>query len=223
VRTRRVSQPQSTSNTDHFSVGTDFPFPIPWRNIPENFYVAMRAIFSFEGMGDLAETKKCIASHGIENAFGPLNGDGTTWIMPTLAEASTPVDPMPANVTCTTPIILSVKPAEEQDPELVQWLKSAPTVLVCLGSLFRYDSDRTAIMARAIQTMLEYTNVQVLWKLPQPEYIEEANKILQTYVKEDRVRVQRWLSVSPVSVLETGHIVASVHHGGANSHHEALS
>lgn len=38
-----------------------------------------------------------------------------------------------------------------------------------------------------------------------------------------RVRVVEWLSVDPSAILEAGLVVCSVHHGGSNSFHEALS
>lgn len=38
-----------------------------------------------------------------------------------------------------------------------------------------------------------------------------------------RIRIAEWLSVDPLAILETGLIACSVHHGGSNSFHEALS
>ena len=37
-----------------------------------------------------------------------------------------------------------------------------------------------------------------------------------------RVKVEEWLSVDPLAVLRSGHVVCAVHHGGSNSYHEAL-
>ncbi|RAO66850.1 uncharacterized protein BHQ10_002862 [Talaromyces amestolkiae] len=189
-------QPQLNVLWKYPIVGTDFPFPIPWKNIPENIYVALRAIISFGTMSDLDETKKSIAKHGIDNAFGALNNNSTSWIMQTMLEAGPTVDPIPDNVVCVNPIVSSVVTAFEQDPDLFEWLQKASTIM---------------------------TGVQVLWKFGQAEYIDEARLYLKDHIDQGRVRIYNWLSASPVSLLETGYISVSVHHGGANCYNEALS
>jgi hypothetical protein len=35
--------------------------------------------------------------------------------------------------------------------------------------------------------------------------------------------MSKWLAVDPVSLLETGDVVVSVHHGGSNCYHEAIA
>jgi len=45
---------------------------------------------------------------------------------------------------------------------------------------------------------------------------------ISTELAAGRVKVQEWLSVDPLAVLQSGHVVCSVHHGGSNSFHEAL-
>lgn len=73
-------------------------------------------------MSDLDETKKRNAEQGIDNAFGALNNNSTSWIMQTMLEAGPTVDPIPDNVVCVNPIVSSVVPAFEQDPDFVEWL-----------------------------------------------------------------------------------------------------
>ncbi|KAJ5238399.1 hypothetical protein N7468_003018 [Penicillium chermesinum] len=216
-------QPQASILWKYPVVGTDFPFPLPWRKVPENIYVAVRALLSFAFMADLAETKKQIAQCGIDNAFGPLNGTHTSWIMQNMLQAGPTVDPIPDNVVCVNPIVFAMVPAIKQDPELVSWTRRTPTVLICLGSLFEYDLQRTEIMGQAIKELLKRTDVQVLWKFGQENLMDDAKAVLQEYIDQGRVQIYKWLSANPVSLLETGHIVASVHHGGANSYNEALS
>ncbi|KAH6679088.1 hypothetical protein B0J14DRAFT_290540 [Halenospora varia] len=46
---------------------------------------------------------------------------------------------------------------------------------------------------------------------------------IEVEMSADKVRVLEWISVDPLTILNTGHIVCSVHHGGSNSFHEALS
>lgn len=79
-------------------------------------------------------------------------------------------------------------------------------------------------MAAAITNVLENSNVQVLWKLKREgEYGEDFMGPLKTFVDAGRAKVEKWLTVDPAALLESGHIVASVHHGGSNCYHEAVA
>ncbi|KAI1753295.1 hypothetical protein F4782DRAFT_497441 [Xylaria castorea] len=46
---------------------------------------------------------------------------------------------------------------------------------------------------------------------------------LRPYLENGRLKIESWSEVPPVSLLETRHIVASVHHGGAGCYSEALA
>ncbi|RYO89216.1 hypothetical protein DL764_008613 [Monosporascus ibericus] len=145
-------------------------------------------------------------------------------------DASTPVDIIPPNVTCTGPISLSLLTAEEQSPGLARWLARSPTVLINLGNLFSWTEDHATAMAQAVAAVLhERTDMQVLWKFRKAVvdaegaiYGDEFASPVHPFLKSGRVKMEPWLDVDPTSLLETGHIVASVHHGGAGCYHEAL-
>jgi UDP:flavonoid glycosyltransferase YjiC (YdhE family) len=139
--------------------------------------------------------------------------------------ASIPLEFTPPNVTSAGPIILNDEPAIEQDPELTAWLARAPTVLVNLGSLFTYTEEQATTMAQAIADLLARSDVQVLWKLAKEStYTDTRYKMsVRSDIKKGRLRTTDWLSVSPSALLGTGHIVASVHHGGANCYYESVS
>lgn len=127
-------------------------------------------------------------------------------------------------MTSTGPIIFDAEPAVEQDPELVAWLSRAPTVLINLGSLFTYSEHHATTMAQAIEEVLTKTNVQVLWKMAKEEGAPDNYTLpVQNIIDQGRLRIVEWLTVSPASILETGHVAASVHHGGANCYHEAIA
>jgi hypothetical protein len=51
---------------------------------------------------------------------------------------------------------------------------------------------------------------------------EKAEGILEKGIKEGRVRIETWLKAEPNALLGSGNVVASVHHGGANSYFEAV-
>jgi hypothetical protein len=47
----------------------------------------------------------------------------------------------------------------------VEWLHNVPTVVINVGSLFKYTEERARMMALAIQTVLDTTSVQFLWEM----------------------------------------------------------
>lgn len=71
---------------------------------------------------------------------------------------------------------------------------------------------------------MEHSNAQVIWKFnKRRDYSDDFLKPIQPYIDSGRVRISNWLEADPFSLLETGHIVASVHHGGSNCYHEAVA
>lgn len=88
-------------------------------------------------------------------------------------------------------------------------------------------------MAKALRIVIDKTQkslpgLQVLWKLKKFGDWEvkpggsEVYNILKDEIDADRIRVVKWVTAEPMSVLRSGHIVCSVHHGGANSYYEAV-
>lgn len=85
--------------------------------------------------------------------------------------------------------------------------------------------------------------VQILWKLKTSGGISVSSQsqtkseggfagcglnnasldALSLGIANGRVRIVEWLSVDPSAILQTGLVACSVHHGGSNSFHEALS
>lgn len=79
-------------------------------------------------------------------------------------------------------------------------------------------------MSEAVSRLLAKTNVQVLWKFKSRYTLPNAVSAPSIHPDvADRVRTTGWLTVDPYALLETGNIVASVHHGGANCYHEAIA
>ncbi|KAF4969300.1 hypothetical protein FSARC_3455 [Fusarium sarcochroum] len=151
------------------------------------------------------------------NFFG-IYRDDVPWITVTAEGASIPVDYIPSNVTVTNPIVLSAAPAVEQDPVLVDWLKKAPTVLVNLGS-----TVSASTMVQAMAQVLDKTNVQFLWKFNKVvDYSDDVFLPVKGHIESGRLKMEKWLTVDPTSLLESGLISVSVHHGGANCYNEAV-
>ncbi|KAI0976908.1 hypothetical protein F4678DRAFT_128756 [Xylaria arbuscula] len=219
-----IDQPLSSIFTKIPRIGCDFPSPLPWQKVPENIYFTVRFIYGVLTRPDFNGTKSALKAHGIANSLAAKRPDDRPWISQNMVEASIPLDVVPPNVTSAGPIIFDSEPAIGQDPELVAWLSKAPTVLVNLGSLFTYSEHHATTMALALEEVLAKTDVQVLWKIaPAEDVPEDFTLPAQKLIDQGRLRVTKWLTVSPASILDTGYIVASVHHGGANCYHEAIA
>ena len=98
-------------------------------------------------------------------------------------------------------------------------------MLVNLGSGRIYSEDRAIEMAIALKNILTTTDVQFLWKMnkrPGDTYSDDFLADLQQEIVDGRLRISSWLPIDPAAILETGNVVLSVHHGGANCFHEAI-
>ncbi len=207
-------------------MGSGLPFPVPWRLIPSNVYLNAYLMFHLAWMPQVAAKRKQLTERGVPDPirFYGLQRPDTPWLTQTLPGASTPVDLIPQNVTCTGPIVLSAAHASEQDPELLEWIRQRPTVLINLGSMMTYSISQAQHMISAITEILSLTEVQILWKLEVTASVQwDWESAVRPLLETHRVRVMRWLTVDPTSLLESGHIVAFVTHGGANGYHEAIA
>lgn len=211
---------------DGDSLGSGFPFPVPWKLIPANMYLIFRFIYSVMVAPEVAEKRVFLKSKGLKDPmnFMELQRPDVPWISQALTEASLPLDFVPSNAMTTGPIVISVGSVEEQDPAMMRWLEQRPTVLISLGSSVEYTEEMSRIMVGAIKKVLDQTNVQFLWKRkPYTKYSDDFKAPVLDYIDQGRVRIETWLSVDPPSLLESGHITAFVHHGGANCYHEAIA
>lgn len=148
---------------------------------------------------------------------------------------------IPLNVTPCGPILLPVRSVSDHDPELEAWLARGPTVLINLGSHIRMDDDMARQFALGLKIALDkMPDIQVLWKLKTSGGLavssqvkttsgfqgagiaQESLEAIKTSMSSGRVKLLEWLTVDPLAVLQSGHVVCSVHHGGSNSFHEAL-
>lgn len=149
---------------------------------------------------------------------------GTPWITQTLQHNHWPMGVIPPNLTLAGPINLA---GVDLDPVkasgLLAWTRNAPTVLISFGTIYNFTQEQTRIMLDVIEHTLERIDVQVLWKLDTVD--EPYNKFLQqaTMRWPGRLRIEKWLDAEPASLLQSGHVKAFVHHGGASSFHDALA
>lgn len=149
------------------------------------------------------------------------------------------------------PIVRVSKPLADVDPELLAWLnRGGPTVYVNLGTYLTATPEQAADFAGALQDLLVAADkagfnhgsgkLRVLWKLGRagpaggdgrPAQKSEQDwtgpwkkvvDLLGPEMETDRVRITGWFTAEPKSILESKHIVCSVHHGGASSFNESL-
>ncbi|KAF7541495.1 hypothetical protein G7054_g581 [Neopestalotiopsis clavispora] len=206
---------------------TGFNYPVPWSQIPENIYchwVANKCLTHPQ----VQALNRARHAHGIQGDLGSF----TPWvndvpqITPSLPAADLPMI-FPPNVHDCGPILVASPPIESSDPELLEWLQKKPTVLVSLGTHFEAYAETVREQALGLRILLEARpDVQVLWKQKAEVTSEKTGKesldaILGQEIKDGRVRIENWLKADPVAILRSGHVVCSVHHGGANSYFEA--
>lgn len=121
---------------------------------------------------------------------------------------------------------MGARPVSEVDPELDGWLRreGKRTVLVNLGTHYSMDMKVASEVAWALRRLVEENgDLQVLWKVKFQggEQKAELEDVLgKEIVDKERVRLEAWLRPEPVAILETGRVVAQVHHGGANTFFE---
>jgi 2-acylglycerol O-acyltransferase 1 len=107
----------------------------------------------------------------------------------TIPEAALPLA-VPDEVAECGFIVLDVADVEAESPELHRWLMQAPTVLINLGSLMKYDEPRAKVMAHTIQLLLQSTDVQVIWKFSKlGDYGDELLRPLHRCKDEGRFRL----------------------------------
>lgn len=209
-----------------YSLGTGFPFPVPWHLIPENIYVHLRLLYNVIFHPNTGATMRHFRERGIDSNPLAAPHPSIPFITQTLPGASLPLEVVPESVTCAGVIFLDSAPAAEQDPELTEWVQRAPTVVVNLGSLFKYTQERAVIMAKAIRAVLvENPGTQVLWKMAgnTADFGASFTEPLAEELRTDRVRIMDWLTIDTLPLLQTNNIIASVHHGGSSSFNEAVA
>ena len=207
------------------ALGSGFKFPLPWHQIPSNIYIILRVIFAVMKSSSVTAKREFLTENGVNDPlkFFEIHHKSVPWLLTALPEASIPVDFVPDHVKCCGPIVRDVAPVHEQDPGFAAWLRRAPTMLVNLGSQMKYNEKRATAMAKAFLPVLEHTQTQILWKFQKIEHYDDTFLVpVERYIKNGRLRLEKWLAVDPTSILRSGHVTVSVHHGGANCYHETI-
>ncbi|KAE9366236.1 glycosyltransferase family 1 protein [Stipitochalara longipes BDJ] len=176
----------------------------------------------------LTTKRAFLRANGIKN---PLSGvsvyednDRCLWISQSMKEASYPLKYIPSNVLQVRPIYLSTAPGAEQDAELASWLERGPTLLINIGSIVDCNEEEATKVIKAMRILFDNVEgIQVLWKLKKK--IDFGDGFLEAVSAEfigGRLRLEKWLTIDPGAIMETGNVVCMLHHGGANSFNDAI-
>ncbi|PVH87699.1 glycosyltransferase family 1 protein [Cadophora sp. DSE1049] len=226
------------------TIASGFRYPVPWHLIPANVYLKVALLWilvTSPKVRALIQYRKSNKLPSLPPVFNIWREDNH-YLLPSVPETDYPCR-IPSNVTPCGPILLPVTPVSHQDPELLTWLQRGPTMLINLGSHVRMDDTMAREFSSGLKILLDKKpNVQVLWKLKTSGGLAVSSKAtsggggfsgtglnkeslsaISAEISNGRIRIVEWLSVDPLAILQTGLIACSVHHGGSNSFHEALS
>lgn len=211
-------------------------YPLSWRDLPISLLCSFNIIYGMVTSDRLNKLSKARKDHGIKGQLGILEPyvPDIVHICPALPQIDFPISKFPDNVNNVGPILIPGKCVKELDPELYMWLSQADTILINMGSHMTASGEFAKQQAIGIRVLLESRDdIQVLWKLKQQASSyedasaedtaqnDEINEILGHDIAQGRVRIRAWLEPEPIEIMKTGFVVASVHHGGANSYFEA--
>jgi hypothetical protein len=219
-----AKQPPWTLFWKYPALGSGFPYPVPWSLIPANVYINFKIIQGLIYLPSVAAKRKFLEKKGVKRPidFLGLYRPDVPWLTQTLPGAHLPLVTLPRNVTLTGPINLAgLEEKSSSASELLEWTKK-PTVLISLGSGFKYVEHQARVMLEAMQNVLEETEVQILWKMDKLEPFDD--QFLKAAIRDSagRLRIDKWLEVEPPTLLQEGNIVAFVHHGGAGCYHDSI-
>lgn len=215
------------------SLCSGYSYPLPWYLLLPNAYLGIRLGRLLSSCKEFKEVEEYRNRCGIP---GPLpsmlveNTDKTPFVLPSMTYTDFPCH-TPEQFTLCGPILRPSAPISQETPELARWVSRRPTILITMGSHLRYNSDDRRQFAEGLRMLLDQIpRVQILWKMvrehepgvPGDDKTDPALACLHSAIETDSVRIEPWLYADPIAILESGLVVCMVHHGGANSYHEAI-
>ncbi|KAM3446730.1 hypothetical protein MY3296_009399 [Beauveria thailandica] len=234
-----ASQPRYESFWKHPPTASLIPFPVPFYMIPAALYYQRE--WRKQGLSSWVHNN---AVHLWEKTGkGILYGDwgrlsydvpkGLKIFLPSNPTIDFPFSKIPEHIVSCGPIVRSTAAIEEADPRLAAWLRRRPTVYINLGTHVAYQKDTNMHLAGAIKCLLDAAtqqkqHLQVLWKVNRGKTDEEPvhsdlYKEAGVVTDDERLLIVDWLLAEPTSILQSGSVVCSVNHGGANTYFEAVS
>lgn len=242
-----VHQPRGAGLWKYPLIGSGLPFPIPWSQVPMNVCLTLTLLIILLISTRQKDMTKLLRQYTGDEKLQILSlaelgvvqapPEGVSVMVAFSEDIDFPFAVIPCHITQCGPIVRCARKLTDVNEELEKWLSKGPTVYVNLGSQLTMKPEQGLEFALALRDLLDAagpsSNHQILWKLKQEgtesrklSWADEWKAVrdtLQSRIDTDRVRIVAWVETDPCSILSSGYIVCSVHHGGANSHHEALA
>ncbi|EQL03102.1 glycosyltransferase family 1 protein [Ophiocordyceps sinensis CO18] len=219
-------------------------YPVPAHLLPLNLCLFVYMVALWWTNGHRRRVAACLEERGyrLRTTFDLARDTprGFKLLVSSRHEIDFPVA-CPSYIRPCGPIVRPTPPIADVDPGLAAWLAGGPTVYVNLGSLFRFLDEEAVALAHGLKIVLDTARkqpgtqlqLQVLWKLKRCQTQDNcpaskqnncpASQVLDDYIRAGHVRIVDWIQAEPNSILRSGHVACSVHHGGANSFNEAVS
>ncbi|KAI9812185.1 MAG: hypothetical protein M1827_004851 [Pycnora praestabilis] len=202
-----------------------FPFPLPWSLMFPNISLTVRLIcclFSSTRLRMVATWRKKHGLTGTVPCFEPYI-ENSHYLFHSMLENDYPMI-IPQHIKFCGPILLPERPISESDPDLAAWLEKGPTILINLGCHVAFDAADTNKLAKGVRVVLDYEpGIQVLWKInSRGPLSDDLLQLLGQELASGRVRIEDWLTIDPLAILQSGHVTCSVHHRSAKSYYEAI-
>ena len=222
-----VSAPPAVADTCDFlwvySFGSGIPFPIPLSYVLKNTILTFTFIYRIITNPDLKELMRYRRSHGLPGKYFALGGLPIKRSIHTLCfglpELELPITLSP-KIGLYGPVTLDSTPLSKDD-ELSKWLDGGRTIAMSMGTHFKYSEAQVRNTLRGFIAGTSATD-QVFWKLPDKVKFQDViDEELENERVKERFRIVDWIDVDPGEVMKHENVVAYVHHGGANSYHEA--
>jgi hypothetical protein len=202
---------------------TNHTYPLPLLSIPLNILVAIAFILTLmvhPARRALDADRKVAGLSG--SVLSPPGENAVCIIYASLAELEYPHVPNPRTVFAG-PILTPVPPVDADTyPDMAAFLARGRTILINMGTLFKYDTDDVNGVVEGIvaarRELQHKGGLQVLWKLPDISTFEALldERLGSPTQRQEWVRIEKWINPPALAVLQHPNLVASVHHGGAS-------
>ncbi|KAJ0115235.1 Uncharacterized protein J7T55_001645 [Diaporthe amygdali] len=223
------------------AMGSGLSYPLAWYQVPINVCLVLLMLYHMiRGEAETNDVANYFEKHTdgatirLDRAPNPF----VRALVGIIPELDYPLKVIPENILPCGPIVRPSAPIAQSDPDLARWLSRGPTIYANLGSHCPMNEKQAYDFAMAIRLLLDKAQtsgqdapmqkLQVLWKLKKEGSFATSapgcaiHAILGDEVRDDLIRIVEWVEAEPMSILESGHVVLSIHHGGANSFAEAI-
>ncbi|KAH8651000.1 hypothetical protein BX600DRAFT_516598 [Xylariales sp. PMI_506] len=214
------------------ALASALPYPVPWYLAPLNvyfvFFIILYIVFAnpTRQLAEFIKTERG-ASLLTLSQLNRAPPDGIRFLVAGRPELEFPdvVGAAPEHVLACGPIVRPAVPVAEADPDPAEWLRDNRVDAIEIAWAIRQLLDQ----ARFQELDPSLHNLQVHWKLTKRGNYSSEDQgsrvydILHKEIRNDKVRIISWLHPEPSSILAEENVICSVHHGGANSFHEAAN